>query len=149
MTFKEQVLKLSIAILNNKIKPLRQTLNDLKESAANETKSTAGDKHETALAMLQIEQKNTSQQLENLLSQKMVLDKILPAIAPIYITTGALVSTNNGCFFISIPLGKVIVDNVTVVVLSPHSPLGSQLMRLRGGESTIFNGVTYVVEQIE
>ena len=34
---------------------LQQVLNDLKESGVNETKSKAGDKHETTLAMLQIE----------------------------------------------------------------------------------------------
>jgi hypothetical protein len=43
---------------------LQQVLADLKESGANETKSTAGDKHETALAMLQIEQANTRGQLQ-------------------------------------------------------------------------------------
>ena len=55
---------------------LQQRLNDLKESGANETKSTAGDKHETALAMVQIEQANIRKQLEEALAQKAILEKI-------------------------------------------------------------------------
>ncbi len=55
---------------------LQQRLNDLKESGANETKSTAGDKHETALAMVQIEQANIRKQLEEALAQKVILEKI-------------------------------------------------------------------------
>jgi hypothetical protein len=75
MTLKEQVYTRCLEVLVGKINLLKQTMNDLKESASNETKSTAGDKHETALAMLQIEQENTNKQLENLLSQKMLLQK--------------------------------------------------------------------------
>ena len=97
-------------------------MDDLKESATNETKSTAGDKHETALAMLQIEQKNTGVQLGNLLSQKTILDKIDPAIKPVHVTNGALVKTSRGYLFISIPLGRILVAGNIVIVLSPQSP---------------------------
>jgi hypothetical protein len=51
-------------------------LNELNDSAKNETKSTAGDKHETALAMLQIEQENTRNKLKEIKEQKLQLDRI-------------------------------------------------------------------------
>ena len=57
---------------------LHQVLADLKESGTNETKSTAGDKHETALAMLQIEQANINAQLSDALDKKAVLKKLIP-----------------------------------------------------------------------
>ncbi len=149
MTFKECIYKHCIELVNNKIDLLRQTLADLKESAANETKSTAGDKHETALAMLQIEQKNTGQQLENLLLQKLLLNKIIPSPSGKQIANGALVKTNKGYFFLSTALGKIIVEATAVIVLSPQSPLGSVLMGLKVNETATVNGLTYVIESIE
>ena len=136
-------------MINHKIDLVRQTLNGLKESASNETKSTAGDKHETALAMLQIEQENANKQLENLLSQKRLIEKITPSVQPKKIANGTLVKTNKGYFFLSIALGKIIVEGAAVMALSPQSPLGSKLMGLNAGETANVNGVTYVVESIE
>ncbi len=59
MTLKQKIHGHTLEIINAKISLLQKVLADLKESGSNETKSTAGDKHETALAMLQIEQANT------------------------------------------------------------------------------------------
>jgi len=58
MTLKQKAHQHYLQMVNDKISLLRQDLAGLRESGANETKSTAGDKHETALAMLQIEQAN-------------------------------------------------------------------------------------------
>lgn len=149
MTFKEQVYEVCCHLLSNKIRLVQQTLNDLKESASNETKSTAGDKHETALAMLQIEQKNAAAQLENLILQKAVLDKIIPAVTAGCIANGTLVKTNSGYLFISIPLGKIIVDAIAVIALSPQSPLGIKLMRLNVGQTVIVKGINYLIESFE
>lgn len=149
MTFKEQVYEVCCHLLSNKIRLVQQTLNDLKESASNETKSTAGDKHETALAMLQIEQKNAAAQLENLILQKAVLDKIIPAVTAGCIANGTLVKTNSGYLFISIPLGKIIVDAIAVIALSPQSPLGIKMMRLNVGQTVIVNGINYLIESFE
>ena len=63
MTFKERVYQQFLQLIKDKILSLETILNDLNESAKNETKSTAGDKHETALAMLQIEQENTRKKI--------------------------------------------------------------------------------------
>jgi hypothetical protein len=128
---------------------LRQTLNDLVESASNESKSTAGDKHETALAMLQIEKENTSKQLETLLSQKLLLEKIIPVIQSKQVAKGALVKTNKGYFYVSIALGKIIVEGIPVIALSPQSPLGSKLIGLNANGTTTVNEITYLIESVE
>jgi hypothetical protein len=64
MTLKQKIYNYYLQLINDKVHLLQQVLADLKESGSNETKSTAGDKHETALAMLQIEQANTRGQLQ-------------------------------------------------------------------------------------
>src|SRR5438105_11827765 len=104
MTLKQKIHAHYVALVNERITRLQQVLADLKESGANETKSTAGDKHETALAMLQIEQANKREQLKELVAQKTVLEKIDPAIVASIILNGSLIKTNRGYFFISIAL---------------------------------------------
>lgn len=149
MTFKENAYKICIELLNKKINEQRQILNELKQSASNETKSTAGDKHETALAMLQIEQENTNKQLENLLLQKLQMLKINPAVKAVQISPGTLVKTNKEYLFLSIALGKIKVEGVRVVTLSPQSPLGSKLVGLNVNETVTVNGTNYFIESIE
>ncbi|HEX8356274.1 MAG TPA: hypothetical protein VF610_02635 [Segetibacter sp.] len=134
--------------MNDKILTLQKTFNDLRESAANETKSTAGDKHETALAMLQIEQENVNRQLKDAMLQKAAFEKIDPLLQPVQITTGSLVQTNKGWFFVSVALGKIMVDDINVIAVSPQSPLGIKLKGLRVNDSIDINGLTYVILSI-
>ena len=49
MTFKQKIYSHYLQLINEKVQQLQKVLDDLKESSSNETKSTAGDKHETAL----------------------------------------------------------------------------------------------------
>lgn len=149
MMLKQEIYNHYLQLVNNKIRLLQQVLADLKESGSNETKSTAGDKHETALAMLQIEQANTLTQLKELIEQKDALEKINPALSAGIIVKGSLVKTNRGYLFLSIALGKALIDNITVIALSPQSPLGIKLMGLKAGDVAEINYNRYVIESIE
>lgn len=149
MTFKEKIFQLYKQKVDEKISLLKKSYDELTESAANETKSTAGDKHETALAMLQIEQENTGRQLKEVLLQKSILEKIDPTLHTEEIVRGSIVITNNGIFFMSIGLGKILVDDKTVIALSPESPLGLQLMHKKPGDVFSFNDTNYTIEQVE
>lgn len=148
MTFKRKVYNAFQQILNDKINGSQNTLSDLRASAANETKSTAGDKHETALAMLQIEQANTGRQLSELLLLRDVFDKINPSLTSNRIGVGSLVKTNNGCFYISVAIGKATVESKKVIALSPHSPLGGKLLQLKVDDSVEVNGRNYLVQEV-
>ena len=149
MTLKQKLYNHYLQAINNKISELQQVLADLKESSSNETKSTAGDKHETALAMLQIEQANVGAQLQDVLDKKAALEKIDPALSAATIVNGSLVKTNKCYLFISTALGKATIDGHAVIALSPQSPLGKKLIGLSVGDVAEINNTTYVVEGIE
>ena len=149
MTRKEKIHRHSLDIINHKISLLQQILADLKESGSNETKSTAGDEHETALAMLQIEQANTRGQLEDVLQKKAALLKINPALSAEQIVNGSLVKTNSGYLFISVALGKIKTEGIEVITISPQSPLGEKVMGLRKGEATEVNGNRFEILNID
>ncbi|HEX2683578.1 MAG TPA: hypothetical protein VHL77_06585 [Ferruginibacter sp.] len=148
MLLKEKIYRHFVEALNGKIDMLQQVLADLKESGSNETKSTAGDKHETALAMLQIEQENNRARLKELLEQKASLEKIDPLKTASMVAYGSLVRTNRGYLFISTALGRATVENITVIALSPNSPLGEKLMGLKVNDTVLMNNVEYRVEEI-
>ena len=63
MIRKEKVHEQCRQMLDGRIAMLRQRLEELSEAVSQETKSTAGDKYETARAMLHIEQDQARQQL--------------------------------------------------------------------------------------
>lgn len=148
MTLKQQIHQHFVQALNDKITLLQKVLADLKETGANETKSTAGDKHETALAMLQIEQANKRAQLQELEQQKAVLQKINPSLVTEAVVNGSLIKTNHGYLYLSVALGKAVVNGITVMALSQQSPLGKQLLHLTKGQTASINNNQYLVEQI-
>lgn len=149
MTLKQKIYNHYQQLLDEKMQVLQQVLADLKESGSNETKSTAGDKHETALAMLQIEQANKRAQLQELLAQKDILNRIDPAKSAVMVVNGSLVKTNRGYLFISTALGKVVIGDIVVIALSPQSPLGQKLMGLTTGDTASFNQSGYFIDSIE
>jgi len=149
MTLKQKVYNFYTQVVHDKLRSLQQLLADLKESGSNETKSTAGDKHETALAMLQIEQANVGAQLQDVLEKKAALEKIDPASSSSKIVNGSLVKTDKGYLFMSMALGKATIDGDSVIALSPQSPLGQKLLGLSTGDVAAINHNKYVIEAIE
>ena len=149
MKLKQKIYNHYVQLIHDKVAMLQKILNDLKESGANETKSTAGDKHETALAMLQIEQTNTRAQLQEVLNQEATLKKINPDLSADSVLNGSLIKTNRGYLFMSVALGRAVVDDVAVIALSPQSPLGKKLMGLKVGERAEINNTAYLVVGIE
>lgn len=149
MTLKEEVYIQCLKVITDKVVLLQKTLTDLKESAANETKSTAGDKHETALAMLQIEQANIGVQLTEAMLQKQQLEKIGSEKKAVKITKGSLVKTNRAYFFVSIAVGRMNLNDRSIIALSPLSPLGKKLVEANTGDEIEVNGLKYVIEGFE
>ena len=146
---KQKIYDQCSKIMLEKVMGLQKRLLDLSESAANETKSTAGDKHETALAMLQIEQASIREQLKQTQAQQAVLLKIDPLVKSNSIRNGSLVKTNQGYLFISVALGKVELENDFFIALSAQSPLGAKLIGLQAGHQATINQLTYHIESVE
>jgi hypothetical protein len=149
MSFKQTVYDGFVALLNEKIAALQNDLVELRASIENETKSSVGDKYETARAILQTRQAQVNQQLTDAFTQKAILDSIDVQAKPIMVSKGSLVKTNRGYFFISIALGKIELGGANVFSLSPQSPLGGKLSGLAVGDEAAINNIKYVIEEIE
>ncbi len=149
MTFKQKVYQQYLQLINDNINRLQLILNDLKEIGSNETKSTAGDKHETALAMIQIEQANLRTQLKDANEKKERFFNLKPTLVANKVSFGSLVKTNRGYIYISVALGKQVVNGIEIFAISSQSPLGQQLLGLTILQTVQINGNKYIIENIE
>jgi hypothetical protein len=121
----------------------------LTEDSKNDAKGSAGDKHETALSMMHIEQEKLNHKLSEVLAQKAILDKIDALKVVDSIALGSLVKANGIYLYLSVALPKVAIEGINVIALSPQSPLGSKLIGNPIGFTFEINGTHYCVESIE
>ena len=134
--------------VQDKIDVFRDMISALTEDSKNDAKGSAGDKHETALSMMHIEQEKLNKKLAEIIEQKAILDKIDIGITSRKIALGSLVQANGMFLFVSTALPKISIDNNTVFAVSPQSPLGSKLMGNTVGFEFEINTTKYLVESI-
>ena len=148
MTLKQQILLRYKEMLQDRIDVFQDMISGLTIDAQNDAKGSAGDKHETALSMMHIEQEKLTQKLKEILEQKSILDKIDASQTHKKVALGSLVQANGMLLFISTALPKLIIDDKTIFALSPQSPLGSKLIGNEGGFGFDMNGKPYIIESV-
>ncbi len=146
--FKDQILTQCKLIIDKKINSLNNALKEITESANNESKSSAGDKHETGRAMMQIEQEKLGKQILEWETQKNILDKMDLTKNSNSISLGSLIETNKGLFFIAANVGKIKVNEKEIIVISMQSPLGICFAKHNEGDEFEFNGINYKITSV-
>jgi hypothetical protein len=145
---KSTIISACKKVLEDKLQFLKSTLEEATDAGNNETKSTAGDKHETGRAMMQLEQEKLGQQLLEIENQLLDFDKIDFTIQSKTIINGSFIETNKGCFLIASAIGKIEVEDKVVYVISSKSPLALTLLGLKEKEDVDFNRINYEIKTI-
>ncbi|RYY25808.1 MAG: hypothetical protein EOO04_11395 [Chitinophagaceae bacterium] len=148
LEFKEAIWKTAVSVITERVRDARHVLHELQESANSETKSTAGDKYETARETLQQEINREGNRLHNLLQTQAAVHTIDPHIGCHAVKMGTVVETDKGVFFISVSLGKLTVASKQVVCISLDSPLGIALLGKKSGEKITVNTQSYFVQNV-
>ena len=148
MTFKQKIHTHYLQLVQDRIDVFKDMIVALTEDSKNDAKGSAGDKHETALSMMHIEQEKLNRKLREVLDQKVVLDKIDPAAIANTIIVGSLVKANGIYLYLSVALPKINIEGINIIALSPQSPLGNKLMGNQEGFTFEINGTKYLVEEI-
>ena len=112
---------------------------DIQESLTSETKSSAGDKHETGRAMLQLEREKAGKQLAAVQKLQATLDRITTNPTT-RICLGSLVQTTQANYFVSISAGKLTINNTTYYAIAINSPIGNLLAGKMTEDRFHFNG---------
>lgn len=134
--------------IKEKLDTVQEAINLVQQSANQETKSTAGDKYETARAMAQNERDILMRQLLQIKSDYAVLQQLDIRQKSDRVTPGSLVVTSFGTLFLSVSVGLMTVDGEKVMVVSPISPVGKIIMGKQVGESFQFQGKTHQISAI-
>ncbi|RAR49120.1 hypothetical protein [Flavobacterium lacus] len=135
--------------IQNKIDSLRQMIADLTEDAKNDAKGSAGDKHETALSMMHLEQEKLNQKLKEFLEAKSIFESIDFQKINTKVTVGSLVLANDIYFLISVSLPKVELEGKTIFAISPQAPLAQKLIGRVLGDSIEMNQLNYRINHLE
>lgn len=148
LLLKEQIILHLQQVIQNKIEAIQSNQNSINESRLNETKSSAGDKYETGPAMLQQEEDKNKMQLQNVLQLKNILSNINIKKIFTKIEQGSLVETNKGFYFVSIGLGKIVIDNQIVFCISLQSPVGMIFKDKKVSDVISFQNNEFVIKTI-
>lgn len=146
--FKRKVLSYYKQQVQDKEDAFRDMIAALTDDAANDAKGSAGDKHETALSMMHLEQEKLNAKLREVLEQKALLAKIDAKTASDRVIRGSLVKANEMYLFVSTALPKITIDGKTVIALSPQAPLGKKLLGMKAGDSFEITTAKYHIESV-
>ena len=148
VTFKQKIHTYYLQLVQDRIDVFRDMIVALTEDSKNDAKGSAGDKHETALSMMHIEQEKLNHKLAEVLQQKTILDKIDASKELDTIALGSLVKANGIYLYLSVALPKITIEGINVIALSPQSPLGAKLMGNQMGFTFEINSTSYLIESI-
>tara|TARA_B100000900_G_scaffold255180_1_gene217429 strand:+ start:314 stop:763 length:450 start_codon:yes stop_codon:yes gene_type:complete len=148
MKIKSLIIKKINKSIDAKKISAQEMLRDTIDSRNSDNKSSAGDKHETSRAKIQIEIDQLTKQLDLLNRQKLHLNSIDFSKNNEKATIGSLVKTNNGTYLISIGFGKVIIENEVFYAISSASPIGTLFNNKLKGDKFIFRTINYEIVEI-
>jgi hypothetical protein len=131
--FKKKLIELCKTTLRRKIELISFSMDEINTSMESETKSSVGDKHETARARMQAELEKLVWQMDELKAQYAQLEKIDPERSNEVISSQNIVVTNRATFFIAVALGKVELAGQDIYVISPDSPIAKKAFGFEGG----------------
>lgn len=148
MNLKAQLYAQCLEKLTSKKNALAEEVASLQESLSSETKNTAGDKHETGRAMLQLEMEKTGQQLQEAEQTLATFLKIDPRFNSETARIGSIVETLHQCYYLSVSLGKIDLENRSYFVISPQSPIGKNILGKQQGDSFEFQGAQHKIIKV-
>ena len=145
-------LELMDAGVRDALNRLQADMAALQESRQADTKSSAGDKHETARAMVDQELQQLNQQREKAQRNQSELQQLTDAPVCEWLVVaarGAAVETERIIYFISISFGKLPVEGAKpVYALSPVSPAAQAMLGKRAGEVFEINGARQTILKV-
>ena len=127
---------------------IQAQMTEIKQALHSETKSSAGDKHETGRAMMQLEREKLGQQLAEAEKMNLLLSKVPTTINTQVICLGSVVKTKENLFYLGISAGPYSLSTATVYCISVATPIGQLLLGKQKGDMLVFNGKSLEILEI-
>jgi transcription elongation GreA/GreB family factor len=148
MTVKASLYQACLDIANKRQTNIQERFSGVQEAMLSETKSTAGDKHETGRAMLQLEREKLGNQLAEIQKVQEILRKINPQSEVTHGCLGSVIYTSQAHYFISVSVGEVVVNHEKFYAIATNTPIGKLLLGKKVGDEVSFRNQSFVIEKI-
>ncbi len=148
MKRKEKLYKQCQEFVNKRLQTVQDTISSNQRALQSETKSSAGDKHETGRAMLQLEMEKAGQQLNGIALMKETLAKVDVSKTSKTASLGSIIITEKANYFLSISAGQLAVAGVNYFAISVSSPIGTLLLGKQENETIAFNGGNITIKEV-
>jgi ElaB/YqjD/DUF883 family membrane-anchored ribosome-binding protein len=148
ISLKQKLYQMCLSYVKDRKSLLESSIRDIQQSANEETKSSAGDKYETARAMAQLEIDKHRMQLSEVNKMIQELARIAVEEHTEYVKSGSLIFTSRGNFYIAINAGQQEVDNQTFFTVSSASPIAQKLIGLRVDDTFTLNRQEFAILKI-
>ncbi len=145
---KESAYQFCEAYIEERAARLSAQMTHLKVGLGMETKSSAGDKHETGRAMVQLEMEKLGKQLLEAEKLAQTLQKVPKEGNTVKIALGSLVVTDKHIYYIAISAGRHQLDNNAVFCISASTPIAKLLLGKEKGNAIVFNGLHQTITEI-
>lgn len=137
---KTKILKQLLVLQADRIEELLRYQSDLSDALQSESKSTAGDKHDTSRAMIHLEQEKLQHQFQELQLQLQRLREINELNPLTHANFGALVETTSDLFLLGASLGKQVVDGRVIYCIGMEAPIAQAMLNKAIADQLLFNG---------
>ena len=134
--------------LEKKMKVLEQLKKNLQKDLTYETKSSAGDKYETARAMIQLENEKLSNQIREIELNYQKLNTIKDFQTSKSISLGSIIFTDKANYYVAIAADFFEVNSKVFYCISSQSPIGKLLIGKKINESIMFNDIQSTILEI-
>ena len=148
LKIKEVLFEQCEVFVNKRLYNIENIISSNQKALQSETKSSAGDKHETGRAMLQLEMEKAGKQLAGIVQMKEILAKIDILKTSKNACLGSLILTEKACYFLSISAGQLVVEDTVYFAISVSSPIGKLLLGKQEKEVISFNGKAIEINEI-
>ena len=149
MVLKEDLLKQCVLFVNDKLDIIETIMSENRKALEQESKSSAGDKHETGRAMLHLEMEKASQQFAVAQQMKEILHRIHLNSVSKKIKLGSLITTDQGIYFLSISAGQLTVEENIYYAISPSSPIGALLIGKEKGANVVLGSKVIKILRVD
>lgn len=127
---------------------LEQQKKSLQKDLTSETKSSAGDKHETGRAMIQLEREKLGNQIREIELNYQRLNTVKDVKTSTIISLGSIIFTDKANYFIAIAADFCEVNSKVFYCISSQSPIGKLLIGKKINESIMFNNIKSTILEI-
>lgn len=145
---KKQLHQLCVDFVKQRMDNAQQAIISAEQSAAQDTKSSAGDKYETGREMLQQEKDRGMAQLTEANKLLIAINRISTAGKSVKVEEGSVVKTNNGNFYIAISAGVLTIEDESFFAISAAAPIGAQMLGCKAGDEFGMNGKVYTISAL-